>query len=166
MGSESEELCSAGERVILGVDGGTTSTVCVCLPLLPFSDHRQLPDPIPVLGRAAAGCSNHNSVGGTLNYYYAMEWWNSRSYLHFSFLFFVIVFLNSVPWQRKIQLSPNCEMPNPCGFSRYLVSLFSVYKITAQQFLCMWNCKFSFCLQFLTCQFPFLMITYTIISVS
>ncbi|KAG6416789.1 hypothetical protein SASPL_124227 [Salvia splendens] len=65
MGSESEEGRSAEEGVILGVDGGTTSTVCVCLPLLPFSDHRQLPDPIPVLGRAAAGCSNHNSVGET-----------------------------------------------------------------------------------------------------
>ncbi|KAH6788298.1 Actin-like ATPase superfamily protein [Perilla frutescens var. frutescens] len=63
MGSESEERCSAEEGVILGVDGGTTSTVCVCLPLFPFSDHRQLPDPVPILGRAAAGCSNHNSVG-------------------------------------------------------------------------------------------------------
>ncbi|KAL8508066.1 hypothetical protein ACS0TY_018571 [Phlomoides rotata] len=63
MGSESEECCSAEGGVILGVDGGTTSTVCVCLPLLPFTDHRQLPDPIPILGRAVAGCSNHNSVG-------------------------------------------------------------------------------------------------------
>ncbi|KAI3455927.1 hypothetical protein Pfo_012590 [Paulownia fortunei] len=63
MGSESDECCSAEEGVILGVDGGTTSTVCVCLPLLPFSDYRQLPDPLPVLGRATAGCSNHNSVG-------------------------------------------------------------------------------------------------------
>ncbi|KAK4399425.1 N-acetyl-D-glucosamine kinase [Sesamum angolense] len=61
MGSESDECCRDG--VILGVDGGTTSTICVCLPLLPFSDHRRLPDPLPVLGRAAAGCSNHNSVG-------------------------------------------------------------------------------------------------------
>jgi len=48
--------------VILGVDGGATSTVCVCLPL--FSDPASLPDPLPVLGRAVAGCSNHNSVGG------------------------------------------------------------------------------------------------------
>lgn len=47
--------------VILGVDGGATSTVCVCLPL--FSDPASLPDPLPVLGRAVAGCSNHNSVG-------------------------------------------------------------------------------------------------------
>ncbi|XP_027085696.1 uncharacterized protein [Coffea arabica] len=58
MGSESE--CGKSE-VVLGVDGGTTSTVCVCMPLLPFSDH--LPDPLPILGRAAAGCSNYNSVG-------------------------------------------------------------------------------------------------------
>ncbi|CAI9089614.1 OLC1v1024217C3 [Oldenlandia corymbosa var. corymbosa] len=58
MGSEAESECS---EVILGVDGGTTSTVCVCLPLLRFSDH--LPDPLPVLGRAVAGCSNYNSIG-------------------------------------------------------------------------------------------------------
>ncbi|KAK6150146.1 hypothetical protein DH2020_017671 [Rehmannia glutinosa] len=60
MGSESDECSTA---VILGVDGGTTSTICVCLPLLPFCEQHQLPDPLPVLGRAAAGCSNHNSVG-------------------------------------------------------------------------------------------------------
>uniref|UniRef100_A0A5B7BGR0 N-acetyl-D-glucosamine kinase n=1 Tax=Davidia involucrata TaxID=16924 RepID=A0A5B7BGR0_DAVIN len=48
--------------VILGLDGGTTSTVCVCMPLLPFSDN--LPDdPLPILSRAVAGCSNYNSVG-------------------------------------------------------------------------------------------------------
>ena len=46
--------------VILGLDGGTTSTICVCIP---FSG--QLADPVPVLARAAAGCSNHNSVGGS-----------------------------------------------------------------------------------------------------
>lgn len=46
--------------VILGLDGGTTSTICVCIP---FSD--QLADPVPVLARAVAGCSNHNSVGGS-----------------------------------------------------------------------------------------------------
>ncbi|OWM81575.1 N-acetyl-D-glucosamine kinase [Punica granatum] len=56
MGNDSTE-------VILGLDGGTTSTVCVCIPLLPFSD--PLPDPLPVLARAVAGCSNHNSVGET-----------------------------------------------------------------------------------------------------
>ncbi|PHT89225.1 hypothetical protein T459_04338 [Capsicum annuum] len=59
MGSESDEC-----QVILGVDGGTTSTVCVCMPLLPFSDIHILPDPLPILGRAIAGCSNFNSVGG------------------------------------------------------------------------------------------------------
>ncbi|KAL2494305.1 Actin-like ATPase superfamily protein [Forsythia ovata] len=60
MGSESD-CCNEG--VILGVDGGTTSTVCVCMPLLPFSDHRHIPEPFPILGRAVAGCSNYNSVG-------------------------------------------------------------------------------------------------------
>ncbi|CAN6454689.1 unnamed protein product [Victoria cruziana] len=49
-----------GKEVVLGVDGGATSTVCICLEIpLPS----QLPDPLPVLGRAVAGCSNHNSVG-------------------------------------------------------------------------------------------------------
>lgn len=52
-----------GAEVILGLDGGTTSTVCICMPLIPFSD--RLPDPLPVLARAVAGCSNHNSVGET-----------------------------------------------------------------------------------------------------
>lgn len=51
--------------VILGLDGGTTSTICVCMQLLPFSDPDHLPDPLPILGRAVAGCSNHNSVGET-----------------------------------------------------------------------------------------------------
>ncbi|KAL8171739.1 LOW QUALITY PROTEIN: hypothetical protein V2J09_023543 [Rumex salicifolius] len=45
--------------VVLGVDGGATSTTCVCIPFLPLSD----PDDLPILGRAVAGCSNHNSVG-------------------------------------------------------------------------------------------------------
>lgn len=49
-------------EVILGLDGDTTCTVCVCMPLLPFAD--SLPDPPPILSRAVAGCSNHNSVGG------------------------------------------------------------------------------------------------------
>ncbi|OVA05850.1 ATPase [Macleaya cordata] len=52
-----------GSDVILGLDGGTTSTVCICMPLMPFS--AQLPDPLPILARAVAGCSNHNSVGET-----------------------------------------------------------------------------------------------------
>lgn len=49
-------------EVILGLDGDTTCTVCVCMPLIPFAD--DLPDPPPILSRAVAGCSNHNSVGG------------------------------------------------------------------------------------------------------
>ncbi|PIA39819.1 hypothetical protein AQUCO_02600347v1 [Aquilegia coerulea] len=52
-----------GVEVILGLDGGTTSTVCICMPIMPFSHN--LPDPLPVLARAVAGCSNHNSVGET-----------------------------------------------------------------------------------------------------
>eukprot|EP00249_Psilotum_nudum_P022775 c28640_g1_i4 orf=667-1743(+) len=48
------------KRVLLGVDGGTTSTVCVCITM-PSS--YPLTDPPPVLARAVAGCSNHNSVG-------------------------------------------------------------------------------------------------------
>ncbi|XP_073150599.1 uncharacterized protein [Henckelia pumila] len=62
MGSEFDDR-RREEGVILGVDGGTTSTVCVCLPFLPVSDIAQLPDPLPILGRAAGGCSNYNSVG-------------------------------------------------------------------------------------------------------
>ncbi|XP_011085438.1 N-acetyl-D-glucosamine kinase isoform X2 [Sesamum indicum] len=50
-----------GRKVILGIDGGTTSTVCICMPLIPFT--QPLPDPLPVLARSVAGCSNHNSVG-------------------------------------------------------------------------------------------------------
>ena len=52
--------------VILGIDGGTTSTICVCVPFLP-PQSLQFPDPIPLLARVEAGCSNHNSVGGTLS---------------------------------------------------------------------------------------------------
>lgn len=62
MGSESDDC-----KVMIGVDGGTTSTVCVCMPLLPFSDIHNLPDPLPLLGRAVAGSSNFNSVGGIYN---------------------------------------------------------------------------------------------------
>lgn len=60
-----ESDCNEEEAIVLGVDGGTTSTICVCMPLLSISDNH-LPDPPPVLGRAIAGCSNHNSVGETL----------------------------------------------------------------------------------------------------
>ncbi|CAA0823763.1 Actin-like ATPase superfamily protein [Striga hermonthica] len=63
MGFDSDDPNGFEEAVVLGVDGGATSTVCVCLPLLPLCERPQLPDPLPVLGRAAAGCSNHNSVG-------------------------------------------------------------------------------------------------------
>ncbi|XVF58486.1 hypothetical protein PTKIN_Ptkin07bG0069900 [Pterospermum kingtungense] len=59
---EFEHGAAATNRpVILGLDGGTTSTVCICMPIMPFSD--ALPHPVPVLARAVAGCSNHNSVG-------------------------------------------------------------------------------------------------------
>lgn len=52
-----------GSDVILGLDGGTTSTVCVCISAaVPSSDSP--PEAFPVLARAVAGCSNHNSVGG------------------------------------------------------------------------------------------------------
>ncbi|KAJ6776741.1 ACTIN-LIKE ATPASE SUPERFAMILY PROTEIN [Salix koriyanagi] len=53
----------SGNGVILGIDGGTTSTVCVCIPFFPSS--KTLPKPLPILGRAVSGCSNHNSVGET-----------------------------------------------------------------------------------------------------
>ncbi|KAG9439142.1 hypothetical protein H6P81_019307 [Aristolochia fimbriata] len=59
---EEMPLSPDASNVILGLDGGTTSTVCICMSM-PFSD--QIPDPIPVLARATAGCSNHNSVGET-----------------------------------------------------------------------------------------------------
>jgi hypothetical protein len=50
--------------VILGVDGGASNTVCVCIPAAMPSN-----DPLPVLSRTVAGCSNHNSVGGNLNHH-------------------------------------------------------------------------------------------------
>ncbi|KAL7185168.1 hypothetical protein ACSBR2_027156 [Camellia fascicularis] len=60
---EHEMGVAASREVVLGLDGGTTSTVCICMPLIPYTD--LLPDPIPVLARSIAGCSNHNSVGET-----------------------------------------------------------------------------------------------------
>lgn len=60
---ENEEVNGGIGGVILGVDGGATSTICVCLPLFSLSNPAAVPDPLPVLGRAVAGCSNHNSVG-------------------------------------------------------------------------------------------------------
>ncbi|GMN54657.1 hypothetical protein TIFTF001_023787 [Ficus carica] len=65
-GSGQEELRENGygSGVVLGLDGGATSTVCVCLPMIPLlRDQLSLPDPLPVLSRAVAGCSNYNSVG-------------------------------------------------------------------------------------------------------
>lgn len=54
----------SGQELVLGLDGGTTSTVCICMPIFAFGDDCLPPDPPPVLARAVAGCSNHNSVGG------------------------------------------------------------------------------------------------------
>lgn len=54
-------VVGGNDEVVLGLDGGTTSTVCICMPLLRVAD--PFPDPLPVLARAVAGCSNHNSVG-------------------------------------------------------------------------------------------------------
>ncbi|KAI4302607.1 hypothetical protein MLD38_038331 [Melastoma candidum] len=60
-----QEMPVLGDKeVILGLDGGTTSTVCVCMPFLNNASD-PLPDPLPVLARAVSGCSNHNSVGET-----------------------------------------------------------------------------------------------------
>lgn len=55
-------VSDGGTGVLLGLDGGATSTVCICMPMIPFS-HSQLQS-LPILARAVAGCSNHNSVGG------------------------------------------------------------------------------------------------------
>ena len=54
-----------GDDIILGIDGGTTSTVCVCIGL---SDPRVVSPSMscPMLARVVGGCSNHNSVGGML----------------------------------------------------------------------------------------------------
>ncbi|XP_020600106.1 N-acetyl-D-glucosamine kinase isoform X1 [Phalaenopsis equestris] len=57
------ETLSAG--VILGLDGGTTSTVCICIPAtasIPFTGTKAA-ESIEILSRASAGCSNFNSVG-------------------------------------------------------------------------------------------------------
>ncbi|MFS8007379.1 putative ATPase, BadF/BadG/BcrA/BcrD type, ATPase, nucleotide binding domain-containing protein [Helianthus anomalus] len=51
-----------GEKLILGLDGGTSNTICVCMPIIPFTPNNHSP---PVYARAVAGCSNHNSVGET-----------------------------------------------------------------------------------------------------
>ena len=66
MDDEEVEARENGDRdgVVLGLDGGATSTVCVCIPAIQLWDRQGLPDPLPVLSRAIAGCSNYNSVGG------------------------------------------------------------------------------------------------------
>ncbi|KAJ8762086.1 hypothetical protein K2173_006750 [Erythroxylum novogranatense] len=51
------------DGVVLGLDGGATSTVCVCMPFFPISE--SLSKPLRILARAVAGCSNHNSIGET-----------------------------------------------------------------------------------------------------
>ncbi|KAL5230883.1 hypothetical protein ABZP36_029659 [Zizania latifolia] len=61
-GESPAATASGGEGgVILGVDGGTTNTVCVCLPAA--MPPPESPRAVPVLSRAVAGCSNRNSVG-------------------------------------------------------------------------------------------------------
>ena len=49
-------------KVVLGVDGGGTCTVCVCVaaPLAACGDD----DDLPFLSRVETGSSNYNSVGG------------------------------------------------------------------------------------------------------
>ena len=59
-----------GQKLILGLDGGTTNTVCICMPIIPFNPNHHSSDPPPVYARAVAGCSNHNSVGGTNSFLY------------------------------------------------------------------------------------------------
>ncbi|XP_072955903.1 uncharacterized protein [Typha angustifolia] len=55
-------VTGGGGDVILGLDGGTTNTVCVCISAAtPFSVRRA--ETLPILARSVAGCSNHNSVG-------------------------------------------------------------------------------------------------------
>ncbi|XP_018467677.2 uncharacterized protein LOC108839405 isoform X1 [Raphanus sativus] len=60
-----------GDGLILGLDGGATSTVCVCVPFFPYGD--RFPEPLPILGRAVAGCTNRNSVGANM-FGYACLW--------------------------------------------------------------------------------------------
>ncbi|KAL5577398.1 hypothetical protein UlMin_019097 [Ulmus minor] len=62
-GKEEARENGHGSDVILGLDGGTTSTVCVCMSVPQLLDLDNLPDPLPVLARAVGGCSNYNSVG-------------------------------------------------------------------------------------------------------
>lgn len=88
---EHETPVSEDRPVILGLDGGTTSTVCICMPVLPFSN--PLPDPLPVLARAVAGCSNHNSVGGqyvsSVTFLYSVSNFNCSGILFKGFIYFL-----------------------------------------------------------------------------
>ncbi|XP_039116903.1 N-acetyl-D-glucosamine kinase-like isoform X1 [Dioscorea cayenensis subsp. rotundata] len=59
------EMPEGDRGVILGLDGGTASTVCICMAAGMPAPSGLLPEPFPVLARAIAGCSNHNSVGET-----------------------------------------------------------------------------------------------------
>ncbi|KAK8966897.1 hypothetical protein KSP40_PGU010450 [Platanthera guangdongensis] len=49
--------------VVLGLDGGATSTVCVCVSAASASIAITGAKSLPILSRATAGCSNFNSVG-------------------------------------------------------------------------------------------------------
>ncbi|XP_039140302.1 N-acetyl-D-glucosamine kinase [Dioscorea cayenensis subsp. rotundata] len=60
---EAKILVDGDGGVILGLDGGTTSTVCVCMPAAMPVVAGCLPEPLPILSRAIAGCTNHNSIG-------------------------------------------------------------------------------------------------------
>ncbi|KAJ0980456.1 hypothetical protein J5N97_008711 [Dioscorea zingiberensis] len=60
---EGQIPAGGGGGVILGLDGGTTSTVCVCMSAAMAVSDGNLPEPLPILSRAVAGCSNHNSIG-------------------------------------------------------------------------------------------------------
>lgn len=57
--------------VVLGIDGGATSTTCVCMRSGIMIDNTEVYDPksLPILGRAVGGSSNYNSVGGNFFLY-------------------------------------------------------------------------------------------------
>ncbi|KQK21038.1 hypothetical protein BRADI_1g58297v3 [Brachypodium distachyon] len=63
---QSPRAVGCGGSVVLGVDGGASNTVCVCIPATAAMDMSPFADdgpPLPILARAVAGCSNQNSVG-------------------------------------------------------------------------------------------------------
>ena len=69
IGSFTSDSCDDGDGVsdddgvILGVDGGATSTICVCIAV-PSHGHGTFQEPPSILSRAETSGSNHNSVGG------------------------------------------------------------------------------------------------------